>query len=94
MEETSTSRGRPAASAAATTLAVHVIELVLPLGRACQCRRIAQVAGHDPDTQRLERLRLLRRAGQHGDVVTPAAEGFGEMAADEPGRAGDQHLHR
>ena len=36
---------------------------------------------------------LLARAGQRGDLGSPAAQGLGQVAADEARRAGDQRLH-
>jgi hypothetical protein len=71
-----------------------VVDLVLAFGGAGERRRIAQIAGYHPDAERLEGLRLPGRARQHGHLVAPAAEGFGQVTADEAGRAGDQRLHR
>ena len=71
----------------------HVVDHVLALDRPPQRGAVVQVAGDHAHAERRERRGLARRAHQRGDLVSPAAQGLDEVAADEAGRPGDQRPH-
>ena len=71
----------------------HVIDDVLSFDGLPEGGAVVQVARHDADAERCERRRLGRRARECRDLIAAAAESFGEVAADEARRPGDQRLH-
>ena len=67
----------------------HVLTLDGPLQRGA----VMEIAGHHAHAKWREGRSLARRASQRGHLIASPTQGFGEMAADEPRGAGDQHLH-
>ena len=56
-------------------------------------RGVRQVADHRLAAERHERLGLGARPHEHAHVVAALAQLAGDVAADEPGAAGEEDLH-